>query len=271
MSLLNKFNGFRKIWAFDNRFWLLITKIFFRREDLHIYRYKGFEILVDHAGGDANGARDLLTSPMYRRFLPQLELAQPAKVLDLGANNGGFPLLLATEGIELGKVVSVEFNPHTFTRLHFNLTRNLNCEVFPVNAALCGDARTITSSFGKGSSSDSIYAEGRGTADDTATISGITLDKFYETYFKGQIVDICKIDVEGAEFEVFFGTNCSSISSCRNLIIEIHDNDEQSAEELIERIESYGLQRQPQTPDADPAVHLFINRDLLVRNAVKPS
>ena len=52
-----------------------------------------------------------------------MTLDAPANVLDLGANNGGFPLLLHTSGIELKKVVSVEFNPRTFARLNFNLTR----------------------------------------------------------------------------------------------------------------------------------------------------
>src|SRR4051812_3008314 len=107
MSLANKIRGLKEVWAFDNRLWLIITKIFFRRENLQIYRYNGVEILVDHAGGDNNGAREVLTSPMYRRFLPQMKLDSPANVLDLGANNGGFPLLLHTSGIKLKKVVSV--------------------------------------------------------------------------------------------------------------------------------------------------------------------
>ncbi len=43
-----------------------------------------------------------------------MKLEGPINVLDLGASNGGFPLLLHADGIPLKKVVSVEFNRNTF-------------------------------------------------------------------------------------------------------------------------------------------------------------
>ena len=55
MSLGNKIRGLREVWAFDNRLSLILAKTFFRSENLQVYRYKGVEILVDHAGGDNNG------------------------------------------------------------------------------------------------------------------------------------------------------------------------------------------------------------------------
>ncbi len=263
MGLTNKIRGLGEIWAFDNRLWLALTRVFFRRENLQVYRYKGLEILIDHAGGDANGAREVLSSPMYRRFLTKIELNGPANVLDLGANNGGFPLLLLTSGIDLKKVVSVEFNPQTFVRLHFNLTRNLRCEAVPVNAALCGESRTIRASLGQGSVSDSIYANDASPGSREYSIRGLTLDELCDTYFPGEIVDICKIDVEGAEFEVFLGRHCASLSRCRYLIMEIHERDGRRAEEIIPAVEALGFVRQEPDPDADPTVHFFINKDLV--------
>lgn len=84
MSLQTKINGLKEVWQFDNKIWLTVTKTFFPRETLQIYRYKGLEILVDHAAGDANGAREVLTSQMYRRFLPQIKRGGAFTVLDLG-------------------------------------------------------------------------------------------------------------------------------------------------------------------------------------------
>jgi len=49
-----------------------------------------------------------------------MQLDAPANVLDFGGSNGGFPLLLASEGVRLKRVVSVEANPSK---------RNLDCEV----------------------------------------------------------------------------------------------------------------------------------------------
>src|SRR5205085_9721291 len=99
----------------------ILTKVLFPSESLLVYRYRGLDILMDRTGGDANGAREVLTSPMYRRFLPSIKLDHPANVLDLGANNGGFPLQLLASRIKLRKILSVEFNPNTHIRLHFNL------------------------------------------------------------------------------------------------------------------------------------------------------
>ena len=259
MSLANKIRGFKEVWAFDNRLWLAVTKTFFRRENLQIYRYNGVEILVDHAGGDNNGAREVLTSPMYRRFLPQMKLDSPANVLDLGANNGGFPLLLHTSGIMLKKVVSVEFNPRTFVRLHFNLMRNLPGEVIPINAALCGDDRVIEAFLGSGGVSDSIYDGSAEGGEVTDTIRGVTFDHLVDTYFRDEVIDICKIDVEGAEFEVFLLPEHERITRCRYLIMEIHERDGRRADEILPVIQDLGFVRKEQDAGADPTVYFFVN------------
>ncbi|MGE3952225.1 MAG: FkbM family methyltransferase [Pyrinomonadaceae bacterium] len=260
--MANKIRGLKEVWTFDNRLWLAVTKIFFRKEQLHVYRYKGAEILIDHAGGDSNGAREVLSSPMYKRFLPLMKLDGPANVLDLGANNGGFPVLLLTSGIPLKKVVSLEFNPQTFVRLHFNLMRNLACESIAVNAALCGEERVIETTLGKGSVSDSIYARNDDADARPITVAGRTFDDLANTYFGDDVIDICKIDVEGAEFEVFLGPHHASIARCRYLIMEIHERDGRRADEIVPIIERLGLKRRSTEAGADPSVHFFINSEL---------
>ena len=219
----------------------------------------GIDILADHAGGDANGAREVLTSPMYRRFLPKMNLEQPVNVLDLGANNGGFPLLLLACDIDLKKVVSVEFNPRTFSRLSFNLLRNFDHKAVPVNAALCGSERSIQIALGSGGVSDNIYEQDNGPAAKTFNIQGITLNDLYDAYFKDEIIDICKIDVEGAEFEVFRESNHTRIEQCRYVIMEIHEDEGRKADEIIDVLSSLGFERRETEEDADPTVHFFVN------------
>lgn len=259
MSLATKLRGLREVWAFDNRLWLFVTKTLFRREHLHIYRYKGMDILVDHAGGDANGAREVLTSPMYSRFIPTMELDGPQNVLDIGASNGGFPLLLASKGVRLKRLVSVELNPRTFTRLHFNLNRNLDCEIKALNAAVCGERRTINVSLGNGGVSDSIYRGAENGEERPYDIDGVTFDDLYEKYFDGETVDVCKIDIEGAEFEIFATPGHRHLAKCRYLIIEIHEGDGRTTAQILPQIEALGFVRQETEPDADPNVHFFIN------------
>lgn len=263
MSIQTKLRGLREVWNFDNRLWLAVTKTLFPGEKLHIYRYKGLEILTDHSGGDANGAREVLVSQMYRRFLAKMDLSGPVNILDLGANNGGFPLLLRSSGVEVNKVVSVEFNPQTFVRLHFNLTRNLDGKVIPLNAAVCGENKTLNVSLGSGGASDSIYGSSNGaTSSREYEIEGLSFDEIYRRYFPGEIIDVCKIDVEGAEFEVIQGGNCDELAKCRYLIMEIHENSERKADTLIAKLDELGLRHQPIEPDAEPDVHFFINSNI---------
>lgn len=258
MSLRTKLTGLKEILAFDNRAWLAVTKILFPRERLHVYRYRGMHILTDQDAGDANGAREVLTSPMYRTFLPEIKLDGPVNVLDLGANNGGFPLLLQAERITLKKVVSVELNPQTFVRLHFNLHRNLNCEVAALNAAVCGTSGKLNVSLGHGDVSDNIYEKPSNPKAESYDIDGFTFDEIYEKHFGGETVDICKIDVEGAEFDIFRDPHHQRLRNCRYLIMEIHERHGRKAAEIIPVIEALGFSRQATKPGSDPTVHFFI-------------
>lgn len=258
MNFQNKIRGFKEVWQFDNRFSLIFTKTFFPREKLHIYHYKGLDILIDHFAGDANGAREILTSPMYRRFFPQMKLDGAINVLDLGANNGGFPLLLQVNKIPLKKVVSVELNPKTFVRLRFNLERNLHCSVVALNAAICGKNELLKLTLGEGSVSDSIY-NAPPSQGQSYEVEGLTLDEVWARHFRDETVDICKIDIEGAEFDLFFQPSHQSLRKCRYLIMEIHERDGRKAEDILPRIENLGFVRQATTPGADPTVHFFIN------------
>lgn len=260
MSLQSKVRGLKEVWQFDNRLWLTVSKTFFPQERLHIYRYKGLEILADHAAGDENGAREVLTSPMYRRFFPEMKFGGAINVLDLGANNGGFPLLLQTSGFALKKVVSVELNPKTFVRLRFNLERNLPGEVVALNAAVCGEDRQLEVALGEGGVSDSIYGDdAKDNGAPVCKIQGLTFDRICETYFADDVIDICKIDVEGAEFEVFLEPSHQRLRQCRYLIMEIHERGGRRADEILPAVERLGLIRQPTPADADQSVHFFVN------------
>ena len=249
----------REIWAFDNRSWLVITRTFFPRESLQIYRYKGLDILTDTNSGDANGAREVLTSPMYRKFLPLMKLENSLNILDLGANNGGFPLLLASSGFQLKKVVSVEFNPKTFIRLHFNLLRNVRGVAVPLNAALCGEDTMLNVSIGDGSVSDSIYEQNSELGAETYEIEGKSFDSLYNEHFNNETIDICKIDVEGAEFDVFRQPFHSAIVNCRYLLIEIHEHEGRDKNDVLSVIGNLGFVRQEIGTEGDPWVHFFVN------------
>jgi FkbM family methyltransferase len=262
MSLTNKLNGLKEIWYFDNRWQLLFSRLFFRHERINIYRLKGMNILVDHLAGDANGAREIIVSPMYRQFIPSMKLDAPVNVLDIGANNGGFPLMLRANEVRLKKVVSVEFNPNTFMRMRFNLERNAGCDFTGLNAAICGESRELEVRLGEGGAGDSIYTSGASTNGRLYRLQGMTFDEIYTENFAGEVVDICKIDVEGAEYEIFSTPHHQNLTRCRYLIIEIHEGQGKNPASVIDRLKQLKFIELPATEQVEPAVHFFANTEL---------
>ncbi len=265
MDLRNKINGIREIWHFDNRWRILLTRLFFPSEKINIYQYQGMEILVDHSRGDANGAREVLTSDMYRKFIKQMKLGPKVNVLDLGSSNGGFSLLLKSENVDLKRLVCVEFNPDTFSRLRFNLERNFDCECFPLNVALCGENKTISVSDFQNSTSDNIY-QTTGISDSALqNVEGLTFNNIFDLHFAKEIVDICKIDVEGAEFEVFENQGFDMIVRCRYVLIEIHHEKGRPREVVRNVFDAYGFDEIDAESKSDQFhhVHFFVNRKLI--------
>lgn len=242
MSWRTKINGWREMRYFDNHWHLVFSRLIFPRESLNIYRYKNLEILTDRLAGDLNGAREVLTSPMYRKFLPHMQLDKPLNVLDLGANNGGFPLLLKSEGLQLKKVVCVELNPKTVSRLRFNLERNLENDFTVLNAAVCGKNCVLQVSLGTGSVSDNIYEGEYIENSKTYMIKGLTFDEIFDEHLANETVDICKVDVEAAEYEIFNVEMPRNLSKCRYLIMEIHPRNGKNRQQLIENIRNQGFE-----------------------------
>ena len=257
MSLRTKLNALKSLWAFDNRYQLLLSRVFFRRNSLNVYVLQEKEILIDHSSGDAVGVRETITSRMYKQFLPHMNLPTSVNVLDIGANGGGFPLLLQLNHIKIKKLVCIEFNPNTYQRLKFNIVRNIQCDFIGMNVACCGAPKEYDVFLGRGGTSDSLYTSYQGEGGKVYSVTGMTLDEIYVRTFKQESGDICKIDIEGAEYEIFDSPHHASIANFRYLIIEIHSIPNRNKLELIKKIENCGFSRLSKDPEED--VFLFHN------------
>lgn len=257
MKLRGKLDALKSLWFFDNRYQLLLSRIFFHGTPLNVYVAQGKEILIDHSGGDAAGVRKVITSPMYKQFLPQLDLGTGINVLDIGANGGGLPLLLELNHIRIKKLVCVELNPNTYKRLQFNVARNINCEFVGMNVACCGIARNYQIFLGNGGTSDSLYKENQEAGETIYNIKGMTLDEIYLSTFNKEPGDLCKIDIEGAEYEIFDSPHHISIANFRYLIIEIHSRPQREKIDVIGKIASCGFSQI--SKDAQGDVFLFHN------------
>jgi FkbM family methyltransferase len=234
-------DGLRAILAFDNWPTVLFARLFDRGTGFVAYRKNGFDILIDHRGGDENGTRSCIASNMYRRYLPFFDLPRPARVLDLGANGGGFPLMLRIEGIQLARVVSVEMNPLTFLRLQLNLVTNLGAAAIAINAAACGMSTGPELSFktSRGGTAEGIYTSSADSSGPHVLVQKRTLEALYDEHFENELLDICKVDIEGAEYDVFTSCPDGLICKIRYIVIEFHDPAQTPA--FVERITDLGF------------------------------
>jgi FkbM family methyltransferase len=242
MSIGNNIRGFKAILIFDNWPMLLLGRLFHRRAGLTVYRKKGMEILIDHLGGDCNGTRAVLTTDMYSKYLRDFVLDRPVRVLDLGANGGGFPLMLRVAGIPVDRAVCVEMNPLTYERLRLNLANNLGTAGISINAAVCGlQAQSeILLRPSRGGAGEGIYTHRAGAGQPHVAVQTMTLSALFNRYFEAELVDLCKIDVEGAEYEIFDATPDDLLGRIRYLLIEFHDPSKTPA--LVARLTRLGFE-----------------------------
>jgi FkbM family methyltransferase len=224
MRIVEKLAGMRMLLQFDNWPTLIVGRTFDRKTGLVTYRKGSYEILVDHHGGDENGTRTCLVSDMYRKHLGGIATTESVRVLDLGANGGGFPLMLLLHGFDVAQAVCVEMNPLTALRLLINLETNLHGRATGINAAVCGlnAEKEILLQRSRGSTALSMEANRGSLTDAHVSVPTITISELCERYFPDAPIDICKIDIEGAEYDALEDTPDSALRKIRNLIIEFH-------------------------------------------------
>lgn len=267
MFLARKIQGLREMLTFDNYWQLMLSRLLFRGTSLVVYKKNDCELLVDQHTGDVNGIRSVIASKMYSQFFGQLAglRNRPLNIIDLGSHVGGFPILLHLHGFNIGRLSCVELNPLTYSRMCFNIANNLKCEFEPVQGAVCGERRQFILHLGRGSTSDSIYAaeSGRQGPSHFASrkVQGWTFDEIYKRSFpNNDVIDLCKIDIEGAEYDVFLGSSAhESICRCAYLIMEIHPRKTHSASLLIDRLAAYRIKVASHDPQTD--VYLFKNEE----------
>jgi FkbM family methyltransferase len=260
MTILSKIAGLKAMMAFTNRWQLIFNRLLFSRS-LDMYVLDDTIFLIDYEGGDASGTRECIVSDMYKQYLPYMALKGNITLLDIGANGGGFPLLLRVEGVTLSKVVCVEMNPNTFNRLRYNIHANIGYECTCINGALSNSSGSIDLILGPGSTSDSIYQKGKTAANNERMykISTMTLDYLINNQFDS-VVDIVKMDIEGAEYDVLLGDGCSTLTRIRYLLIEIHNNLKIPKEVLIEKIKWFDFTELPSSSRLSPDVYCFASR-----------
>ena len=158
MSLRNKIVGLKEILSFDNWLNIILQTVFKPKANVFIYNLNGKEFILNKKAGDIPGFRSIITSNEYRPYLNELKFIDSITLVDLGANIGGFPVLLDSMNIKIKKLIAVEFNTNTFYRLSINISNNFNCEYHLLNRAIVGYERSVPAIDSLGGTSNNIYS-----------------------------------------------------------------------------------------------------------------
>jgi len=232
--------AFAETWKFDNRWQLFVEELVGGRT-LRVYRLRGVEVVADHRTGDhLGGVRGVLANHEYRALLDQIPVRTIRTVVDVGAHVGGFVLLLRMLGAPLARVLCVEPNPMSRMKLDFNLQHNgISADVLA--AAVSDDCGKAVLHYGLYSTGSSLLADQPNRGLGTIEVVTTTLDVIFERYFANTDIDICKMDVEGAEFQILLGDHANMLTKCKYLLCEIHKVASHSRQDLIHAMKMRGF------------------------------
>ena len=187
-----------------------------------------------------------------------VDLSKVRNVLDLGAHVGAFPLLLKHLGAPLEKVICVEPNPRSLSKLKFNLEHNrIPAQV--VNAAVSDTIGEATLHAGTTSTGFSLLADHPNRVQDSFTVATTTIDALIAEHFPSGTVDICKMDIEGAEFGVVQNVAPSVLRKCTGVICEVHPTPQRSLKDFRDMMQRAGFTPAPDQPADFAHTSLFVN------------
>jgi hypothetical protein len=130
---------------------------------------------------------------------------------------------------------------------------------------VAGQKGTVNALDSMGGTNESIYSALPAAGQNSVEVPLITLDDLVQAQFgteENRFIDVCKMDIERAEYEVFQSQTSSTIRRFRHFIVEIHPHESLRETDLIEKICSFGFERVPDEQKQVPGVYLFKNVEI---------
>lgn len=150
------------------------------------------------------------------------ECIRGSAILDVGAHIGRYVLMAASRVGISGKVIACEPHPVNFSILLKNLRMNGYENVIPRNVALSAEDGFVSLSVGDDSGLHSIVDDKQSIALKKLRVRSTTIDSLLKELGMERI-DMCKIDVEGAELLVLKGAEYSlRKKKIRRFVCEVH-------------------------------------------------
>jgi len=183
-------------------------------------------------------AKETLLDGDYDPALPETGTA--GVILDVGAGIGDFALL-ASRLFGKSRVLAFEPYPESFEILEENLAANgaHNVETTPLGVAGRGVNQRWLSPGAHGASSVSADVD-EANAPEPVVAEFITLDAALARFGVDRVAFL-KMDVEGAEFEIFRDAADETLARIDRISLEYHDGEGRDHEEIAARLASSGF------------------------------
>ena len=179
------------------------------------------KIALREIGSDMATFGEITLDEVYKPVIHNVVGFQ--SVIDLGANIGLASLYLAHHSPSC-QILSVEPNPQSYELLVHNVQnlgrrcKTLKAAVWGIHKRLSPDPQVATDRF-----STFTLRESRGKAPDELTVQGLTITEILD-YSGFDTVDLLKVDVEGAEAELFGDKDLQWLTRVGSIAIEFHND-----------------------------------------------
>lgn len=130
------------------------------------------------------------------------KISKNMNVVDIGANVGYYTVNLANIVGEKGKVFAFEPDPKNFSILEKNIHLNNFKNVILINKAV-SESSSFTTLFQNSSNTGGHSIIKNEDSEKQIVVETITLDEYFKNFYDP--IDLVKIDVEGAEYQIIAG------------------------------------------------------------------
>ena len=177
------------------------------------------------------------------REFPTLDLNNLETVLDLGANNGIFIEKMLRSGVK--NIYGFEPNPNALYNLAYRYGSNEKVKI--INKAISNSSGKLNFYYHPDNSTISAFDKNHITPHlpeheiINCEVETIRLDEYCASQ-NLNVIDLIKIDVEGAEYMILNSLNKDFYSKVKNLLVEIHENTNDKVKNLISHLRSCGFE-----------------------------
>lgn len=162
--------------------------------------------------------------------------------VDIGANIGAVSIFVDSFNGNRGynnkiKVYAVEPEPHNLSLLNQNIQNNPVKNITIVDKAVWHEEKMVSISD-RGGNSSIVNLENENKSE----VLAITMENLFSMYNIKE-VDVMKIDIEGAEFDLIINTPAETLAKIKRLVLEFDKSFDGSFGKMVEKLaKQFGIE-----------------------------